>query len=97
MGMSSREYNTIMYPDLMAKINGFRNRRKHDEQLMREVGWSAIISGRVAHSKEFYKSKMEYWPIDGDPEPSDIDPEGGGFESKKGAYKQLIDKVNGKI
>lgn len=92
--MSVREYNTIMYPDLLCKIKGFRDRMNYEERVMRKVGFSALISASIVGSKSMPKTEQEYWPIDGDEQPKLPK---SNFESKKEAFKKIIEKVNGKI
>lgn len=91
--MSVREYNTIMYPDLLDKIKGHRERQKYNEMVMRKVGFSALISASIVGSKDMPKTEQEYWPIEGE----EVVERKTKAENKQEAFKRLIEKTNGKV
>lgn len=85
--MSVKEYNEILYPDLLAKIEGFQNRRQIEEDMLRRVGFSAQIGSHL-DPKLMPKTKQAYWPMRGDKKQ-----DGYKFQDKKEAFKELLDMV----
>lgn len=63
MEMTPKEYNEILYCDLMLKIEGFQNRRRDDEYRLRKVGFSAYVAPHL-NPKKMAKKEDAYWPID---------------------------------
>lgn len=63
MGMSVYEYHTILYPDLLFKIEGFRQRMKHEEEIQRNIAYSAYIAPHL-NPKKLAKTIDAFWPMD---------------------------------
>src|SRR5690606_37179058 len=71
MGMGIREYYDMLYPDLLLKMEGFSDRLKREEYLLRKVGFSAYIGAHL-DPKKMAKSEDKYWPMDkGDGNPKE--------------------------
>lgn len=86
--MSVKEYNEILYPDLLLKIEGFQNRREYDEKMLRKIGFSAYIAPNL-DPKRMSKSESTYWPMIGDRK----EKQGYQFQDKKEAFRELLDQV----
>lgn len=87
MGMSVREYDDILYPDLLLKIEGFRKRRDEDLRILRRIGYSAL-KGSHLEPKSMPKSEKEYFPLTTDKKDEQYK-----FQDKKEAYKELLELV----
>lgn len=59
--MDVREYDNILYRDLMAKLEGFKDRLDYEESIYRKIAQSAFIG---PHLKGATASKTfeEFWP-----------------------------------
>ena len=53
----------MLYPDLLLKMEGYSDRLKREEYLLRKVGFSSYI-GPHLDPKKMAKSEDKYWPID---------------------------------
>ena len=63
MGMSVYEYHTILYPDLLFKIEGFRQKLKNEEEIQRNVAFAAYIAPHL-NPKKLAKTIDAFWPMD---------------------------------
>lgn len=64
MGMTPKEYDCILYTDLIAKMDGFRERLIHEENIMRNVAFSAYIAPHL-NPKKMAKKIDTFWPMSG--------------------------------
>lgn len=92
MGMSSREYYLTSYHDIMLKMEGFKNRLDHDENIMRHVAFYAF-KGPQVDPKGQPKTVAKFWPMQ-----NDIDKKADSIADKRARIKAALQKrkENGK-
>lgn len=59
--MAPHEYDNILYPDLLLKLEGFADRLDYELDLVRNSAFSAYISGNL-DPKKMAKSVDAFWP-----------------------------------
>lgn len=64
MGMTPREYDCILYVDLIAKMEGFNDRMRWEEGIMRKVAFSAYVAPHV-NPKKMPRKIETFWPMSG--------------------------------
>lgn len=62
MSMSVQEYDTILYCDLILKIEGFADKMQSEEELIRNVAYSAYIAPHIDRRK-MAKNIEAFWSI----------------------------------
>lgn len=87
MGMGSEEYYSMLYPDLLLKIEGYDMRRQQDERIMRKVAYSAYVAPHV-DPKDKAKTEQSFWPMASDKETNEPK-----FDDKKEAFKDLLKEI----
>lgn len=60
--MGVYEYNTILYHELMLKMEGFDQRLQNEEDIYRTVAFSAYIGSHL-NPKKLPKNVKEFWPL----------------------------------
>lgn len=85
--MTVKEYNEILYPDLILKIKGYQRKRDEDHRILRRIGFSAL-KGSHYDPKSLPKTEREYWRLT-----TDTKEEKYQFQDKKEAYKELLELV----
>ena len=59
--MTPHEYDNILYPDLLIKMEGFNERLEYELDLVRNSAFSSYISGNL-DPKKMAKSVDAFWP-----------------------------------
>lgn len=61
--MTPYDYDTILYPDLLLKMEGFTDRMEYELDITRNASFASYISGNL-DPKKMAKSVNEFWPKD---------------------------------
>lgn len=63
MGMSHKEYDTILYCDLVLKLEGYKDRLLHEEKIQRLVAYSSYIAPHL-NPKKMATNIGKFWHIE---------------------------------
>lgn len=61
MGMTPQEYDTILYRDLVPKLEGFKERLEYGETINRKVAYSSYIGPHLNPKR--IPEIDKFWPI----------------------------------
>lgn len=62
--MSPKEYDTILYRDLLMKLDGFKDRLEYEENLTRRAAFAAYLAPHL-NPKKLAKKLDDFWPLNG--------------------------------
>lgn len=62
MGMTLKEYDIILYRDLIFKMNGFKMKLDYEEEIFRNMAYSSYIAPHL-NPKKMAKNIDKFWPM----------------------------------